>query len=334
MKRLLLATAMTLALPGVALAERVDIVPGPYIGLGAGVNWLDRTTVQPLPGPWFPGETHHRFTFNTGWAVHGTLGYRFMDNWRAEIELAHRNNKIKSISNLPAGSYGKVKSFSQMINLHYDMPLGERLEFSLGAGIGGIRYDTPIQDRYVFGYQGIAGLAYNISQQTQLTTEYRYMSSNKVRLSDGVDTIRPKFNNHTITVGLRFALNPPAPVSLPPIVTPPLPSPTEFMVFFDFDKSNLTADAQRIVADAARTYREQGHVTVNVVGHTDTVGSATYNQALSERRAAAVRNELVRLGVPAGSIATEGRGFRDLLVRTGPGVREPQNRRATIRLNN
>jgi outer membrane protein OmpA-like peptidoglycan-associated protein len=74
-------------------------------------------------------------------------------------------------------------------------------------------------------------------------------------------------------------------------------------------------------------------VRVQVVGHTDTVGSASYNQNLSERRAASVAAELERLGVPADAITTEGRGFSDPMVPTGPGVREPQNRRAVIDLS-
>ena len=103
-------------------------------------------------------------------------------------------------------------------------------------------------------------------------------------------------------------------------------------MFFDFNKSNLTAEAQAVVAEAADAYKATGSVRVQVVGHTDTVGSASYNQNLSERRAASVAAELERLGVPADAITTEGRGFSDPMVPTGPGVREPQNRRAVIDL--
>jgi outer membrane protein OmpA-like peptidoglycan-associated protein len=86
------------------------------------------------------------------------------------------------------------------------------------------------------------------------------------------------------------------------------------------------------VAEASETFKSTGSARVLVVGHTDTVGSASYNQGLSERRAANVKAEMVRLGVPADVISTEGRGFSDPMVPTGPGVREPQNRRAVIEL--
>jgi outer membrane protein OmpA-like peptidoglycan-associated protein len=105
-----------------------------------------------------------------------------------------------------------------------------------------------------------------------------------------------------------------------------------FIVFFDFDQSNLTAEAQQVVAEAVRTAMTSGMVRVVVTGHTDTVGSQAYNQALSERRATSVQNEMVRLGLQRNAIQTVGRSFTDPLVPTGPGVREPQNRRAVIDL--
>jgi OOP family OmpA-OmpF porin len=66
------------------------------------------------------------------------------------------------------------------------------------------------------------------------------------------------------------------------------------------------------------------------VAHADSSGSPAYNQRLSERRASAVRAALAANGIPAANITTEGRGEGDLLVQTDDGVKEPQNRRATI----
>jgi outer membrane protein OmpA-like peptidoglycan-associated protein len=105
-----------------------------------------------------------------------------------------------------------------------------------------------------------------------------------------------------------------------------------FIVFFDFDKSNLTEKAQEVVAEAVKTAKSQGMVRVMVTGHTDTVGSDRYNQALSERRANSVKDEMVREGMDGSTISIEGKSFHDPLVPTGPGVREPQNRRAVIDL--
>lgn len=133
------------------------------------------------------------------------------------------------------------------------------------------------------------------------------------------------------------AVEPVAPAPLlivaeaPPPPAPP-PAINRFVVFFDFDKSNLTAESLQVVAQAVKTAKDSGMVRITVTGHTDTVGSQRYNQALSERRAGAVKTEMVRLGMGGTDITTIGKSFSEPLVATGPGVREPQNRRAMIDL--
>lgn len=109
-------------------------------------------------------------------------------------------------------------------------------------------------------------------------------------------------------------------------------SPAAYMVFFDFDESYLTAEGRRVVESAAQSARQDGYARIIVTGHTDTVGSAEYNQGLSERRADAVRTALVEMGVPNDQIMTRGLGQTQPLVPTGDGVNEPQNRRAEIEI--
>jgi outer membrane protein OmpA-like peptidoglycan-associated protein len=155
--------------------------------------------------------------------------------------------------------------------------------------------------------------------------------------------------------------------------TPPPPATAaaattvkQYMVFFDFDRSNITTQAAATIKQAADTAKMAGTATgrtsdqctaegrrqqlagealvrfvgqctggaaitrVAVTGHTDTSGSATYNMALSLRRANAVKDALVREGIPAAAIGVTGRGETQLLVQTQDGVKEPQNRRVEI----
>jgi outer membrane protein OmpA-like peptidoglycan-associated protein len=72
---------------------------------------------------------------------------------------------------------------------------------------------------------------------------------------------------------------------------------------------------------------------VIVVGHTDTSGSAAYNMRLSERRAKATADALVAAGVQQSTLAVDWKGFNQPAVQTGPGVKEPLNRRSTIDIN-
>jgi len=126
-----------------------------------------------------------------------------------------------------------------------------------------------------------------------------------------------------------------APVAPAPAPTPPPPPPAveakrSFQVFFDFDKSNITQAAAHVIQEAADAVKAGHVVQITVTGHTDTVGTASYNQGLSERRAASVKTQLVTDGVPGGEVTTIGVGKNGLLVPTADGVREPQNRRAEI----
>jgi hypothetical protein len=106
----------------------------------------------------------------------------------------------------------------------------------------------------------------------------------------------------------------------------------QYVVLFGFDQSTLDPTAQATVAAAAEEFQRTGSASISVVGHTDTSGSATYNQALSERRDQAVADELVRLGVPASAISGEAVGEAQLAVPTGDGVPEAQNRRVDIQI--
>jgi iron complex outermembrane receptor protein len=121
---------------------------------------------------------------------------------------------------------------------------------------------------------------------------------------------------------------PPAAYVPPPVQAPVLPK--SYLVFFDFDKSDLTPQAKEIVDTAAKN-AQAGKVTqLTVTGHTDTVGSDAYNMRLSRRRAESVAAQLEKDGIASSEIEIVAKGKRDLLVPTGDGVREPQNRRVQI----
>jgi len=130
------------------------------------------------------------------------------------------------------------------------------------------------------------------------------------------------------TASLLAACSEPAPPPPPP--PPPPVQATSFMVFFDWDRYNLSAQAESTITQAANAFKTTGSARVTATGHTDTTGSPDYNMALSLRRANTVKDSLVRNGVPASAISVIGKGETQLLVQTGDGVREPQNRRVEI----
>ncbi len=119
----------------------------------------------------------------------------------------------------------------------------------------------------------------------------------------------------------------PAPM---PIASPAPAAARSYLVFFDWDKATLTERARGIVKEAAENSTRVQYTRLEVNGYTDTSGTPRYNQGLSLRRARTVAAELVRDGVPQSAIAIQGLGDTNLLVPTGAGVREPQNRRVEI----
>jgi opacity protein-like surface antigen len=344
MKTFLFASVASIALISTAQAQEGNW----YAGAGLGANWLDDV------GATFVGGTiTAEADFDTGWVMTGAVGYRW-DYLRLEFELAYRDNQSDSVTfnfvPITNTVFADVTYFSQMVNLLWDIPLGEAANLYVGGGIGGVLVEGDAggvinsaliamdDDDYVFAYQGIAGVSFDISDNMELYAEYRYFKTDEFEFA-GTATLPPTSftivddpESHSALIGVRYHFfeppPPPAPVETPVEAAPP----KTYIVFFDFNKSNLTAEAQAVVAEASEAFKSTGSARVLVIGHTDTVGSAGYNQRLSERRAANVKAEMVRLGVPPDVISTEGRGFNDPMVPTGPGVREPQNRRAVIDL--
>ena len=120
----------------------------------------------------------------------------------------------------------------------------------------------------------------------------------------------------------------------PPVAAAPQAfAARSFVVYFPFDQSVITPEAQAVLKDAS-AYAQDGHATrVVIVGHTDTSGGQAYNLRLSERRAKATADALVGLGLAQSILNVDWKGKTDLAVQTPDGVKEPLNRRSTIDIN-
>ena len=115
-----------------------------------------------------------------------------------------------------------------------------------------------------------------------------------------------------------------------PVVAALPARPATFLLYFLEGNDELTPESEReverIFAEiAARPYPE-----ILIIGHTDAVGNAQFNDQLSGQRAQRVRDDLVKRGTSADRIEVSARGKREPLVPTSQGVSEPRNRRVEI----
>ncbi len=183
---------------------------------------------------------------------------------------------------------------------------------------------------------------YQITDNFQLYFQGKNLTDQPLLYGEG-NTARPiqrEFYGVTLESGIRFKFGggheteaQSETTYVPPPPQPPAPTPSvarSYMVFFDFNKSDLTPQATQVVDQAARNAAPAKVTEITVTGHTDTVGSDAYNMRLSRRRAESVAAELEKQGIPSGEIEIVAKGKHDLLVPTGDGVREPQNRRVQI----
>ena len=222
---------------------------------------------------------------------------------------------------------------------------GQSNAFGTVPGAGPVLFSNDTNGQ--FAYQGIVGVATPLTwlgaTGLTLTAEYRFLGTLQPDLFTAVRNptngqallagkISPDNYNHSIMLGLRYALFQP-PVAPPMVATPvaaaPAPART-YLVFFDWDRADLTARAREIIAEAAQNAGRVQATRIEVAGHADRSGSPAYNQRLSQRRADAVAAELVARGISRNDIAVTAYGESRPLVPTADGVREPQNRRVEI----
>ncbi|MBX9633634.1 MAG: OmpA family protein [Magnetospirillum sp.] len=315
MKSIFAAAALMIGVPAAANAQV-------YMGLDAGGNYLQDPGVAQSDSDW-------------GWVGLGQVGYDF-GGPKVEFEVGYRSND-------------SIKSWSTMVNGIYQFMPQSSFHPFLGAGIGWAWLDGDFtgaasnNSDNQFAYQGIAGVAYDINSNVALKAQYRYFATLDTDLGPTANS-SADYRNHSILVGFTYkfgqsAAPVAAPVPVAAVAPAPAPAPVvkpapalqkNYLVFFDFNKADVTPEAQKIITQAAGAAKQGNAARVTLTGHADRSGSDKYNQALSLKRANAVKDSLVKQGIPADQIAVIGKGESDPLVATPDGVREPQNRRVEI----
>jgi OOP family OmpA-OmpF porin len=344
-------------------------VTGPYISLGGGGNLLQDEQLRQnenFPGSKLRFDVGETGVAAAGYGFGNGFRVELEGNWR-QNDLQHLlGTGFPTSAGGNQSNYGAMGNvfFDMDVGASWIYPY-----FGLGAGYAWTHWDpltaTNPGGAYDFSaggtqghyaYQAMFGVALPIPYVPGLsfTAEYRFYSVVGETAFHGeslgtegaygtrgfgfargnVDT-RADYN-HAALIGLRYELFPPPPpvtqaVSSAAAASTPAPQAARtYLVFFDWDRADLSARAREIVAEAAQASTHVQTTRIEVNGYTDLSGTAAYNQKLSVRRAKSVEAELVRDGVQANEIAIHGYGESDPLVPTAKGVREPQNRRVEI----
>lgn len=354
MKRVLFATVAMIGL-GVAATAHAQDWNGPYVGLQGGYGWGDSSGGLRVSGFAIPyeiqptgpiGGAHLGYDWQSGHLVLGAVADAEGGDITGSDTTTSAQFTTRLTNNFDASIRGKVgAAFGQFmvygtggvafgsVKTEYSCPTCYRAP---GA------FDT-ISDIRV-GWTAGAGAAYMIDRRWSTNVEYRYTNLGSASFADPITTATDsgnKFAFNAVTVGVSYHFwprRPPAPEPAPivpamaPVPMPPPPPPQQqaFIVFFDFDRYDLTPDARAVVELAAKTYRASGYARIELNGYTDLSGTQEYNLKLSQRRATAVAEYLAHLGVPRPAMNVMWHGKENPRVPTADGVRDPHNRRVEI----
>ncbi len=299
------------------------------------------------------------------------FGYGFSNGLRFEAALGYRAGDLDAtrlISGTLPGTTVNPRGYAAvtdlMLNGIYDFNSDGTVQPYIGAGIGGARIKAKVANRVTgtgsnlnarngfsdeatgIAYQALAGIGFQMTERLALDLGYKFFvaedldfAGNHGRAGYTVD-----YQDHVASLGLRFQFG----AAPPPPPPPPPPTETlgpvgqqcaalsqEFVVYFEWDRADLTSQAAAVIDQAVANIASGARCavgSVTIVGHTDTSGSSAYNDRLSVRRANVVADALTSRGISAALINRAGRGENELAKPTRDGVREPLNRRSEVRI--
>lgn len=284
-----------------------------------------------------PTNAFDRFS-NTGGAIAPYVGYMFDDilgplgvGMVGSFEFLGAPNKdrtgIKDDDATWAISGGGGPRFS--VDLSDDVELWADFQ---GRWMSGMTPNGSITDTSG-GFSTGGGLHFPITESFSVGAFGRW--ARQYQRIHGVGDVRYVFTGISLDYQEAPA-PPPPPVAKAPPPPPPAPAPKRKIVLrgvnFDFDKSNIRADARPILDEAVRILTEEGGIAVIAAGHTDSVGTDQYNMGLSMRRANAVRDYLVKGGISSSRIRIEGLGESQPVASNDTAEGRAQNRRTELKV--
>jgi len=287
------------------------------------------------------------------WAGYAHVGYHLDPHWRVELRGGyHEPGAGPALAPSPcanplAGAIcapgdQALGAYSAVANLIFDAaPDSQWVDPFVALGAGVTRFDPGAElpsnpvvrmlqlnaNRAQLAYQAVIGLAFRPKDRLHFDLTYRWVDSAGQGLNGQALAFGNRFQDQTLAVTMRYAL------SAPPVAVAPSPTfglvsagaasqlapihaaPRAVVVQTPSNPSALASEVASAVRQAAQTSSQGLGSRIVVNGHADTDGGANYAGRLSERRAKAMADAMVALGVPASAVDVRWTGD-DALTKT------------------
>ncbi len=280
MKKLAAVISASLLMASAAQAEV-------YLGAKMGQSWLDDACVA--------GQSCDKDDTTLG----GYVGYEFNDY----IALEAGFDNLGDFDRTSFGGHVEAITLAPKFSL----PITE--DIAIYGKVGGAYLTFGGKDDY--SYLGAAGLEFNLSQNVTARAEYQTITD------INNDVVRATGNTATLGVSFKFGGND-EPVVEEVVEEVVVVEPVVVMKTFEtqiigtggfeLNSTTLKAESADKLDNLVAFLNEHPEANVEIVGHTDTSGAASYNQTISEKRAESVANALVEKGVDASRIHARGEG--------------------------
>ncbi len=194
---------------------------GPYVALDVGA------AIAPNSDLSLPEGISGSAQFNAGFMIGGAAGYRFLDDFRAEVYASYRQTDIDELKLLgvPISTSGDVNAITTMVNAYYDFDFGSPARPYIGGGVGvaWLRVDsksefgpfilTADDGSTEFAWNIMAGYAFAITEKFDLSLGYRYLSISDAKLDATLEEVGVgsesgkldiEYSAHEVMFGVRY----------------------------------------------------------------------------------------------------------------------------------
>lgn len=287
-----------------------------------------------------------RDTNGSAWDYGGGLGYQFTNSWALELYFNRTSLSDK---------FDDQKTTLSQFNLDVLHIWNRSSVFApyVVAGAGWLQSsEHGYPNQSFFNAEGGVGAFVKLWEKADGSRSFSLRPDVRARwnhegASQNVPGNSGSFVDVIYTLGLVLSWGPPTPVPPPPPVAvavpppppapppppPPPPPPADVVltgVTFATNSATLTEASKPVLNEVANGLKQHPRMKVQLQGHTDSTGSAAYNLGLSQRRAEAVRDYLISVGVPAAQLTAKGYGETQPVASNATAQGRAQNRRTVM----